>query len=225
MSTSRRENPVRRRSGEQGAHPYHHGDLRNALVEVGLRLLRDEGPEALSLREVAKRAGVSHAAPYRHFKDKEALLTELARQGFEELRAQVDAAIAGHADPKARLRAAMASYAAFGTQNPEIVHLMFGGAIATGAPGLKQAAQAAFSSLVEIVRAALPEARRPRADFVALALWAEAHGLLVLGLKLDLDALVPGSAPMPIAQAVMEFEIDAVLGEAAAGTPGDDAAR
>src|SRR4051812_17717177 len=76
--------------------PYHHGDLRRALIEMALTMLTEEGAWNFTLREVARRAGVSHAAPYNHFADKSALLAELAALGFETLRAQMETAAQRH---------------------------------------------------------------------------------------------------------------------------------
>ena len=86
---------------------YHHGDLRNALIQAGLAILAEEGTHALSLRAAARRSGVSHAAPYRHFADKEALLAAIAEQGFNTLAASVRAAIVRFPDsPAAQLEEA-----------------------------------------------------------------------------------------------------------------------
>jgi AcrR family transcriptional regulator len=94
-----------------GAKPYHHGDLRAALIESGTKLLRERGAAALSLREVAKAAGVSHAAPYRHFEDKAQLLAAIAAAGFERLRAAMQKAAADHPeDPRSQLIAAGEAY-------------------------------------------------------------------------------------------------------------------
>src|SRR6478736_9746442 len=73
--------------------PYHHGDLRNALLDSARSILEKQGLEALSLRAVARKAGVSHAAPYRHFPNHEALLAELATEGFAELRGEINSVV------------------------------------------------------------------------------------------------------------------------------------
>src|SRR5689334_19621575 len=101
---------------------YHHGDLHSALLLTAGKMLEKEGLEALTLREVARRAGVSHSAPYRHFAEREALLAALAAEGFERLgAAQRKAAEAGG------LRAMGEAYVAFALENPQRFRLMFGG--------------------------------------------------------------------------------------------------
>src|SRR5258706_5651107 len=103
---------------------YHHGDLQVALMLTAGQMLEKEGLEALKLREVARRAGVSHSAPYRHFAQREALLAALAAEGFERLgAAQRKAAEAGG------LRAMGEAYVAFALENPQRFRLMFGGQI------------------------------------------------------------------------------------------------
>ena len=106
---------------------YHHGDLRNALLEAAELLLVKRGVAALSLREVAKLAGVSHAAPYRHFKSKAALLRALAESGFERLHAVIrTAANSMPHDPEQQLAVAGVAYAHMAVRSPELLQLMFG---------------------------------------------------------------------------------------------------
>ncbi|TIM34569.1 MAG: TetR/AcrR family transcriptional regulator [Mesorhizobium sp.] len=106
--------------------PYHHGDLRRAVIETALDMLREEKGWQFTLREVARRAGVSHAAPYKHFSDKAALLAEIAMIGFDRLRESLSAAkseapktLRDEITPIAR------AYVAFGTDNPALYRLMF----------------------------------------------------------------------------------------------------
>jgi len=107
--------------------PYHHGDLRAALLGEAERTLRDRGIDALSLRDLARQADVSHAAPRRHFADRQALLDALAEAGFTRLADEVRAAIddAGQ-DYQARLRAAATAYVRFATRDRALLDLMFG---------------------------------------------------------------------------------------------------
>lgn len=106
--------------------PYHHGDLRAALLRSAERTLRDKGVGALSLRELARDTGVSHAAPGRHFKDKQALLDALALDGYERLN-QALATAAGRAEPalEQRMTALARAYLGFAVENPELLELMF----------------------------------------------------------------------------------------------------
>src|SRR5215831_1055457 len=107
------------------AKPYHHGNLREALLGAAIRLIAEVGPTAFTLREVARRAGVSHNAPYRHFRDREDLLAAVAAQGFRELtRAMIEAA-AGKSDALERLKCAGLGYVTFALRRPEHFTVMF----------------------------------------------------------------------------------------------------
>ena len=108
---------------------YHHGNLRTALLDAAEDALFTEGMNKLSLRSIAKRAGVSHNAPYRHFKDKSALLRGIAQRGFEELHAAMDTAIAGPGSPEERLIEAGVRYVQLGLTHPDRTRLMFGGSL------------------------------------------------------------------------------------------------
>jgi AcrR family transcriptional regulator len=122
---------------------YHHGDLRNALIGQALAQIASEGARALCLREVARRAGVSHTASYRHFPNKECLLAAIAEQGFAMLSDAMGAALRAHPDdPLAALQASGVAYVEFGVQYPDHLQIMFGGLIANhdDYPALKQCA-------------------------------------------------------------------------------------
>jgi AcrR family transcriptional regulator len=144
---------------------YHHADLRPALLAAARRMLERGGPEAVSLREVARRAGVSHNAPYRHFADRAALLAALAEQGFGELAGAVAESAKGAAGPK-RLAAMGAAYVRFALDRPGLFRLMFGGAV-RGAdhPALADAARRAYAGLTG------------EAPQNPLRAWALVHGL------------------------------------------------
>src|SRR5712691_4818265 len=106
--------------GDRPARPYHHGNLRPALVAEAVRVLAEGDAASLSLRELARRLGVSHAAPYRHFADKDALLAAIAQQGFELLAAEVEAAAAQHPDEPARQLADTGwAYVRFALRQPQ----------------------------------------------------------------------------------------------------------
>src|SRR4051812_14514546 len=106
---------------------YHHGSLREACLKAGSRLLRQHGAEALSLREIARAAGVSPRAPYRHFESRTALLAAIAEQGFARFKAALEASLEGKREPRARLRALAHAYLEFSLAQPELTGLMFGG--------------------------------------------------------------------------------------------------
>jgi AcrR family transcriptional regulator len=168
-----------------GEKPYHHGDLRAALIRTGLTILAEEGVQALSLRAVARRAGVSHAAPYRHFADKEALLAAIAEEGFRVLAADVEAARARFsAAPREQLEESAWAYVRFALAHPDHLRVMFGGLIENpqAYPGLRDAGARAFGVLVEIMQAGqeagVMVAGEPR--LLALIGWSQVHGLSLL---------------------------------------------
>ncbi len=105
--------------------PYHHGDLHRVLVEAALDMLQEDKGGQFTLREIARRAGVSHAAPYRHFSDKVALLAEVAEVGFEKMGEQLTAAIQENVSVEEQLIAIGKAYINFGISNPALYQLMF----------------------------------------------------------------------------------------------------
>ena len=105
---------------------YHHGDLKNALIKAGVEILADEGLGGLSLRKVAKQAGVSHAAPYSHFADKQALIAAISTEGFKQLYIQIESVIEAHqADPETLLIETAWAYVQFALNAPDRFKLMF----------------------------------------------------------------------------------------------------
>jgi AcrR family transcriptional regulator len=105
--------------------PYHHGDLRRVLLDAALALIAEAGPQGFTLREVARRAGVSHNAPYRHFRDKGALLAAVATEGFDKLTGRMQRAISRAADPLMRFRQCGRSYVEFALASPQHYTVMF----------------------------------------------------------------------------------------------------
>src|SRR5919205_4393672 len=115
----------------QPAPRYHHGNLRRALIDTALAMVTEEGAWNFTLREVARRAGVSHAAPYNHFEDKAALLAEVAALGFESLRQTLEAAARGRPRSARQAFAGIgAAYVRFGVEQPAHYRLMFGAELA-----------------------------------------------------------------------------------------------
>jgi len=172
--------------------PYHHGNLRQALLEAGEKLLETVGVEALSLRALSRETGVSHTAPYRHFVDKAELLAALAAVGFTRLAdalGEVDAAYPD--DPEQRYLAACHRYIELGRGHPAMYRLMFGQRQpgVGGQPELALAGHAAFSGLV----AAMAQGQevgifRPGpVESLAMAVWAMVHGLTELAISGRLD--------------------------------------
>lgn len=173
------------------ARPYHHGDLHAALLAAAEAELAERGVEGFSLRSVAKRAGVSHAAPAHHFRDVQGLLTALAAEGFRQFRAAMLAREAGTADPRDRAVAAGLGYLDFALSRPALFRLIF----SSKKPdfddiGLSQASDAAYGHLVALV-AALDGGQ----DDIA-ALWAMAHGIadLAAGQRLKMIGALDDAA-------------------------------
>jgi AcrR family transcriptional regulator len=171
--------------------PYHHGDLRSALIEAALDLVTEEQDWAFSLREVARRAGVSHNAPYNHFVDKQDLLIAVAAAGFERLRDRMDAAMSRIAAPDKALLACGRAYIGHALENPALYRLMFGPALAKSKGGRPTGARAAGKDakiVLEqiIVRGARsgtfaisPDDPHKQAKIVFFA-WSVVHGLTML---------------------------------------------
>jgi AcrR family transcriptional regulator len=158
---------------------YHHGNLRSALIEAGLALLEGDERGELSLRAIARGAGVSANAAYRHFADKEALLVALAAEGFRRLQAAHLAAAEAAADPRQGMRAAGHAYIDFARSNPALFRLMFGRFTTTHRDQeLAQAALASFETLRNGVAAASQGgAEDPRVVVAAVYAWGLVHGL------------------------------------------------
>jgi AcrR family transcriptional regulator len=133
--------------------PYHHGNLRTALLSQAERTVRERGVDKLSLRELARQVGVSHGAPRRHFPDRRALLDALAQAGFVRLGAELQTALDGAGeDFQQRLRATATAYVRFATRDAALLELMFAGKHQTHAGELHQAADRAFSVILELIR-------------------------------------------------------------------------
>ncbi len=163
---------------------YHHGNLREALVEAALRLIAERGLGGFAFAELARAAGVSPAAPYRHFRDRGALVAELARRGFERLAAQLTAAWNdGRPDPAAAIERCGRAHIAFARQDPASYAAMFEAGPAAPDPALKAAADAAFAVIrkaADAACAAAPSASRPPSLMVALHVWSLCHGVATL---------------------------------------------
>ena len=161
---------------------YHHGSLREALVASAQARIEKDGPDALSMRDLAQSLGVSPAAPYRHFPDRKALLEEVASRGFADLDAAYRAARAGANDPVAAMRGVARAYLALAFGRPGLFQLMFGSDIlgATGPPALLEAAGQAWESLFATVQALEPGADIATAKRRAITGWSTLHGFIAL---------------------------------------------
>ena len=177
---------------------YHHGDLRSALVRAAMDLLEEGGETALSLRAVARRAGVSPAAPYRHYADREALVSAVAAVGYRELAERLAAADPSPSTPE-RLVSVAIAYVQFALDRPALFRLMFGEPCDRDNDD-RVAATAAVSLYVRtIVERTFPHADP---DALATALWALVHGLAFLHLDGKLDASTPSVVAERVAAAI-----------------------
>jgi len=171
--------------------PYHHGDLRNALLDAARAILEEKSLADLSLRAVARRAGVSHAAPYRHFPNHEALLVELATEGFVALKADIIAAARRQDSRNDRIASIGGAYMRFAARRPAQTRLMFG-------PQLPN--RDTFPALGEAADAIGVEIGALLGDpALGLAVWAAIHGLAMLILEnvVDLGQRRSGLAVLP----------------------------
>jgi len=157
-----------------GNAPYHHGNLRQALLEAALIILEKEGEAGLGLRDLARAVGVSPSAPYRHFESRGALLEALAVTGFQRFTAAMER-VAAQA-PAHPMAAMGKTYVQFALDQPGLFRLMFSPTIAKEArPGLRMASDAAFETLRHVIGGDVRAGR-----IRALAAWARVHGLAIL---------------------------------------------
>jgi AcrR family transcriptional regulator len=187
---------------------YHHGNLFSALLDAAEDELIERGIEGFSLRGVAKRAGVSHAAPAHHFGDANGLLTALAARGFEQfIQRQRDFRLRAPTDARAQLAASGVGYVVFALEKPAIFRLMFSSDRPDfDDPDLQRIAESAFEELVEHVRGVTEDQGSPKKDGAMMldvaAAWAVAHGLadlLVAGRLNTLGSLAPRTRDRRIA--------------------------
>jgi AcrR family transcriptional regulator len=165
---------------------YHHGSLKDALIDAARHLVAERGAAGFTLSEAAKRVGVTAAAPYRHFTDRNDLMGELARRGFEVFGAKLEAAFeGGRPDAKTALMRMGASYLAFAREEPGLYNAMFANAATLSAPGPAAAADRALDVLLRSAVAVLREGGRGDADARSLAfqIWSLSHGVSMLMLS------------------------------------------
>nr|WP_145491790.1 MULTISPECIES: TetR/AcrR family transcriptional regulator [Streptomyces] len=190
--------------------------LRERLIDVGVDLVLSEGSASVGLREIARRAGVSHGAPRRYFPTHQALLSAIGRRGFEDLAAMFEAAVAGTTTPRGQLEALARAYVGYALERRGMFELMWrhdlldGAARASDQPGLRESTLPLFEHFTELVARCLPErdaARRadgpneagPPPAVTAAALWSNLHGMAQLwawgSLQLALGTPPPDGAP------------------------------
>ena len=180
--------------------PYHHGNLREELLEAAIRLIAEVGPTAFTLREIARRAGVSHNAPYRHFRDKDDVIAAVATQGYRELNTAMLDAAKPETDTVRRLKCAGLAYIAFALRRPEHFTVMFDAPISRRAnPEAAEAGERAFGTLVTLVKNCQDAGQLPAGDSLELALlaWSMVHGIAKLA--------ITGRLPYPSRGAILRF--------------------
>jgi AcrR family transcriptional regulator len=158
---------------------YHHGDLSRALVQAGRRILENEGPQALSLRAVAREAGVSPAAPYHHFKDKCDLLTAIAKEGWMELGAAVASARTQAPDARAALTNIGVAYVCFARENPALYRTMYDSACDQAAmPDHAKEADSGWRHVREaLIDAGADPDEEHELEMATIGAWCAAHGI------------------------------------------------
>ena len=193
--------------------PYHHGNLREALLEAALRLISEVGPTAFTLREVARRAGVSHNAPYRHFRDREELMAAVSTQGYRELTHAMLDAVERNSGALEQLEQAGLAYVKFALRRPQHFTVMFDAPPTKASekpcfnpakmkikyPEAAEAAEESFRTLMQFVAACQQKNLLPSGDTKQLALfaWSIVHGIAKLA--------IAGRLPFSSESAVLRF--------------------
>ena len=186
-------------SGERRG--YHHGRLKDALIEAARALVAERGPAGFTLAEAAKLVGVTAAAPYRHFSDRNALMAELARRGFDLFSQRLATAWNnGQPDAASALGRMGVAYLAFAREEPGLYGAMFDNVGALAAPEAGAAADKALTLLRLACEAVLRTRGGNEADSRALALeiWSMSHGVAMLTLAGHLNPVDPGCDPAAI---------------------------
>lgn len=191
--------------GERG---YHHGNLREDLVRAALDLIKEKGPAGFTFADAARWAGVSPAAPYRHFRDRDELLADVARRGYEEFAEALSKAWdGGKPDFHAAFDRVGKAYLAFARKEPAYYAAMFEAGVSPAAnAALKDAADRAFSVLreaAEALVARMPAKGRPPALMVALHIWSTTHGIASLFGRGDASRRALPMAPEELLEAAM----------------------
>jgi AcrR family transcriptional regulator len=196
---------------------YHHGNLREALVEAALALIREKGPAGFTFAEAARAAGVSPAAPYRHYRDRDALIADVARRGFEAFTAALAAAW-NEGRPAAReaFNRVGAAYLAFAGKEPAYFAAMFeSGLSLADHPDVRAEGDRAFAILreaCEAVIATLPADRRPPPLMMALHIWSLSHGTAALFARGDSSRRAIPMSPEELLEAAVLIYLDGLGG-------------
>lgn len=177
------------------AKKYHHGDLKNALIQAGVEILAKEGVSGLSLRKVASHAGVSHSAPYSHFKDKQSLIAAITTESFRQLYDELRNAIAPFSnDPKRQLAEGAVAYAQFALDHTDMFKIMFSGVLEKEKeyPAYVEATRQTFGQVVEVIKACQDAGvlRPAPPEVMAVSIWGQVHGIVSLALEGQISHMV-----------------------------------
>lgn len=194
------------RHGRGGRRSYHHGNLREALVDAALDLIAEKGPAGFTFAEAARQAGVSPAAPYRHFRDRDALMADVAKRGFERFERQLATAWDdGRPDLRLAFERVGKAYLAFARDEPAYFSAMFESGLSISEHReLQDAGDRAFAVLrgaCEALVAAMPAAKRPPAMMMALHVWSLSHGIASLFARGDVARRALPMAPEELLEA------------------------
>lgn len=210
------------RHGRGGRRSYHHGNLREALMDAALDLITEKGPAGFTFAEAARQAGVSPAAPYRHFRDRDALMADVARRGFERFEQQLSVAWdEGRPNLREAFHRLGGAYLAFARNEAAYFSAMFESGLSMAEHReLGEAGDRAFAVLrgaCEALVAAIPAARRPPAMMVALHIWSLSHGIAGLFARGDAARRTLPMAPEELLEAATLIYLEG-LGVSTKGT-------
>ncbi len=185
---------------------YHHGDLKNSLIEAGIEILANEGVGGLSLRKVARKAGVSHAAPYAHFADKQALIAAIASEGHRRIYERLMAIRADYAnEPLLLLVRSAWAYVRFGLEFPDYYKVTFSGTIENehSYPDFMEISQRNIQLLKTVIEqcrnAGILQTEEIDSEIQAISLWGQLHGLVSL--------IIQGQIPSELLASVQPQEM------------------
>ena len=189
---------------------YHHGDLKRALTEAALGLVTEKGPKGFTLREVARRAGVSPAAPYRHFADKAQLVAAVATAGFIQLHESLDAVVAENSDLTRQTLDMGRAYVAWAISHADYYQLMFGAELGKADnPELLTAGERAFRDLLDVIVRCQQENLLPAGDprEIAGPTWALIHGIATLAIGSDLTHVGISEDPTELTERALRVTV------------------
>jgi AcrR family transcriptional regulator len=192
---------------------YHHGDLKNALIKAGVEILAKDGVSGLSLRKVASRAGVSHAAPYSHFADKQALIAAISTEGFRQLYERVDMMAEKYkTTPSKQLIEVAWTYVQFALDDPDRFKVMFSGILEKEKeyPEFVAESQRNFQLVKMIVEAnqSAGVLRSGPSDLVAMSAWGIVHGFIMLLLEGQISHTVLEQMSL---RELVEFQLEQIM--------------